>query len=403
MDQTLLKKTALQCVALMLIVITFSYTVKQYHTVTIQASGQTTNDVTSANNSDDQETLDSNNADNQPVVKPDGSQPTTDEIMKKLGANYMVIKKPEGKQVELSLEDLYTDQSIKLTITGITSGAVNDDMIARVRDDQHFVGKPISVVKKDDDGNDILDYQNDLCHEITITSLQGENTSLFTDKVLIKLDHVYAYIVYEDSENFYIDLKKPSEVYDKVLVIDAGHGGKDVGAQSRNDQYYEKNINLEIVKDLKELLDKEKIKVYYTRTGDNTIYLRPRSTLANDVDCDYFISVHCNANKVFYPNGTEVLYYDKKYKNVNNSDLAKLFSKEIGECIPLKNRGIVKKHNQDVYIMNKAAVPMVLIEVGYITNNSDMDYLSKSENRKTIAQGIYNGIMKAYEKLPVQK
>jgi len=46
---------------------------------------------------------------------------------------------------------------------------------------------------------------------------------------------------------------------------------------------------------------------------------------------------------------------------------------------------------------------MVLIEVGYLTNKNDMNYLSRTENQKAVAQGIYNGILRAYEELPVTK
>ena len=65
-------------------------------------------------------------------------------------------------------------------------------------------------------------------------------------------------------------------MYDRILVIDAGHGGLDSGAVSKDGRIYEKNLNLGIILALKELLDKENIKVYYTRIQDNKVYLRPR-------------------------------------------------------------------------------------------------------------------------------
>ena len=217
---------------------------------------------------------------------------------------------------------------------------------------------------------------------------------------MIELDSVYAQIVYNDSAYYFIALKKPKEVYDKVLVIDAGHGGKDGGALSQGHQYCEKNINLDILLKLKELLDKENIKVYYTRTEDTTVFLRPRVTLANEVDCDFFISIHSNASDASWPNGTEVLYYDKSSKGVKNKDLGQIFLGGLDKLIPLRNRGLVQEHNDAVFILDKATVPAILIEVGYVTNNNDMNYLKEPENQETIAQGIYNGIMQAYKKYP---
>ena len=129
------------------------------------------------------------------------------------------------------------------------------------------------------------------------------------------------------------------------------------------------------------------------------MFLRPRVTLANAVDCDYFISIHCNSNEVTGPNGTEVLYYDTEYKGVKASELASIFADEISKTIPLINRGIVEKSGDDIFIMKKAQVPSILIEVGYMSNIYDMSYLSDSENRKAVAQGIYNGIIRAYAEL----
>jgi len=390
MDASLLKRTAIQCLALMIAVITFSYALKQYQEITIQASGQTIRDY---NFYEAWKVL------QQPTNSQTPPVGVEKDVKNKLGTCYLVIEKPKGDHVEIDLEDIYINQSIRLTISGMTTDKMADNTISRVRDNQVFVGMP-----SDKSEADSVEHKEkkDPCYAITSTSSQDKETMLFTQMLMLKLDKVYAYIIYEDANNFYIDLRKPSEVYDKILVIDAGHGGKDVGAISWNDDYYEKNVNLAIVKDLKELLDKEKIKVYYTRTEDDTVYLKPRSTLANAVDCDYFISIHCNANGTSYPNGSEILYTNNEYKNVENSELAKLLSKEIMKNISLKNRGIVKMKQDDIYIMDKAKVPMVLIEVGYVTNKSDMKYMSKSSNRKVIAQGIYNGIMKAYKQLPVK-
>ena len=147
----------------------------------------------------------------------------------------------------------------------------------------------------------------------------------------------------------------------------------------------------------------EDIKVYYTRAEDTTVFLRPRVTLANEVDCDYFISVHCNSNTLSSPHGSEVLFYDTEMKGVKSKDLAAVFAEELGGVIPLRQRGIIMKKPEDLFIMDNAKIPTVLIEVGYMSNRNDMDYLSNAENRKTVAQGIYNGIMRAYLELPVKK
>ena len=154
---------------------------------------------------------------------------------------------------------------------------------------------------------------------------------------------------------------------------------------------------------LKEMLDKENIKVYYTRLGDDKVFLRPRVELANSVNCDFFISIHNNANVISSPSGTEVLYYDREVKGVNQRKLASIFLDELDQAIPLPSRWIIEMKKDDVFVLNHATVPAILIEVGYLTNPYDMKFLSKTENQKLVAQGIFNGIMRAYDQFKLEK
>lgn len=430
MDRKLLKKAAIQSLALMIAVITLSYALKQYQIVMAAANDQLSdNAVGYEGNATADNTKPLSNSQTGQVISIGQTSAGTSEgtpltgvallkdsiepdILDKLGDNFLVIKKPEGG-LSLQLEDLYINKSIRLDLTGMTGGTLTSDGILRVRGNDMFSGEPLytetttTQVNEDDGTTEEVvtkDYGKDLSQGITITTQKDTAGKQYSSQILIALDSVYAYFIYEDADYYYIDLRKPSEVYDKVIVIDAGHGGKDAGALSKGGQYYEKNINLAILLQLKEILDKDKsIKVYYTRTADSTVYLRPRVTLANAVDADYFISIHCNANEVSSPNGTEVLYYDNEFKGVRAADLASLFSDELSKTVSLKQKGIVKRSDDDIFIMDKALVPMILIEVGYMTNRNDMNYLSKPENQKAVAQGIYNGILRAYEELPVTK
>jgi N-acetylmuramoyl-L-alanine amidase len=425
MDKMLLKKAAIQSVALMIAVITSSFALQQYQTVAISASNIL--EENTVMKSYDQAQIDVMSQDSIPLTQNNVTDTAGDAILpsyitehaaqirediyNKLGDNYLIIQKPKAEHLSINLTDIYINHSIQLDMSGLIEADIAHDTILRVRGKEFYQGDPmfteVTSQETDEDGSvkEVVtkDYGTDLCHMITVTAEQNKETGLYDAKLLLELDSVYAYIVYEDDNNYYIDLKKPSEVYDKILVIDAGHGGKDAGAVSKNEDHYEKDINLAIVLQLKELLDKENIKVYYTRTGDDKVFLRPRVTLANNVDCDYFISIHCNSNEVTSPNGTEVLYYNNIAKGVSNQSLAKLFSQELAKTVPLQCRGVVEKYKDEVFIMEKSQVPTILVEVGYLSNHSDLNYLCDQENRKTIAQGIFNSIMSAYNKLPVTR
>ena len=423
MDKLLLKKAAVQSIALMVAVVTSSIALQQDKAVSISANDEIMkSNITSYAMAglvplkDSTIPVISDQQQAEAIVYPLAANLTELEaqidqsIREKLSDNYLVIKKPYEDSISMALEDLYVSHSIKLDMTGLQTNDMTSDMILRVRGSEFYAGDPqykeIVTVETDEDGSKkevvTKDYGTDFCHNVTMTVDQDADTGNYHVQLLLELDSVYAYIVYEDTNYFYIDLKKPSEVYDKILVIDAGHGGKDAGALSEDEQIYEKNINLGIALQLKELLDQENIKVYYTRTDDNTVFLRPRATLANSVESDYFISIHCNTSGVTYPNGTEVLYYDNDFKNVSAKSLAKVISEEVADHCELNTRGLVLKQTGDIFIMDQAKVPTVLIEVGYLSNTGDLNYLNNPEKQKEIAKGIYSGIMRAYNELPVK-
>lgn len=404
----------------MLAVLTLSFALHQYRAITISASDLNNNGTAFSEQiaGTPVPTISEVNSDNNPNTDENATGNTSGNsiftgvfkdvdtnITAQLGDHYLMIRKPLGSTLAIKLDDLYITESLKITISGVTDNNMDSSQLGRVNGSEVFIGDPqyteITSTEINSDGVSepvvTKDFGNDIVHGITITNQLDNVSGLYTEELLVECDNVYVQVVNEDINYYYISLKKPKDVYDKVLVIDAGHGGKDAGAIAADGATYEKNVNLQMLLDLKELLDKENIKVYYTRTGDDKVFLRPRVNLANSVDCDFFISIHCNANEVSSPNGTEILYYDNKYKNISDKDLANIFSEELAKTISLVPRGLVEEKGDSVFIMNNAVVPSVLIEVGYVTNNKDLNYLLSDSNRKDVAKGIYNGIMRAYK------
>ncbi len=423
MDKMLLKRTAIQSVALMITVITLSYALRQYSHAIISASDISSAEAASLIAEDSitpltddipdrvaQEVGQQNGVDivKEPSGLPGMLKDVDTDIVKQLGDKYLVIRKPSATGIKMDLKEIYITKSIKLIFSTTDAFHMDSNDIGRVNGKNVYIGTPSytenSVVVTDpEDGTTSTvvtrDYGQDIVHGISFT-----NPELSKDimELTLELDTVYAHSIREDETYYYIGLQKPSEVYDRILVLDAGHGGKDAGALSKDESVYEKNVNLGILLELKKLLDQENIKVYYTRLGDDKVFLRPRVELANAVDCDYFISIHCNASGSTKPSGTEIFYYATEFKQVSSKALATIFSEEIGKSTTLTNRGLVSLRKDDVYILNHSKVPAVLIESGYMTNLNDLNYLKEKENQKSIAQGIYSGILRAYEELPVK-
>lgn len=411
LNEKLIKKMAIESLLCMILVVGLSFAFDRYHSTVIEASGNETDnilkDITELPIPQDNVNVDQAlGEDISPLFM--GKLSLVDEDITDKLDKYILIKKSEDGPITLSLDDLYISKCIRITLSGLHNNQFNSAMVGRVNKNELYVGDPVyeaittlqmNAETKEMEEIITKDFANDVAQEIIIESSYDVVANSYSTVVFIQLDDVYIHLVEEDENYFYIELKKPKEVYDKVLVVDAGHGGKDGGALSTGKDVFEKNINLDILLKLKDLLDKEDIKVYYTRMSDETIFLRPRVNLANSVESDFFISIHCNSSTSKGPSGTEIYYYDKESNGVKAKDLATISSDEMDKAILLKKRGIVKMQNDDIFILKKAEVPAVIIEVGYMSNNNDLNYLNNDNNRKNIAHGVYNSIMRAYEEL----
>ncbi len=217
--------------------------------------------------------------------------------------------------------------------------------------------------------------------------------------IVLALDRVYELAPDYREGNLYLDFVDPHDVYDKVIVVDAGHGGRASGA-CKND-IEEKNVNLGIVCALKELLDAYpgNIGVYYTRTDDANPTLDQRVQLANKCDADLFISVHSNAtstNSFSGRHGTEVLYSESDTSELSSEMFADICQKNVAGILKSKDLGLVA--GDRIYIVRTSEVPVALIEVGYMTNKNELKNLSTPEYQALAAEGIYNAIFEAFEK-----
>lgn len=363
MESKMLKNLAIRSFGLMLTVICMSILVNRYNDVIIYANDSQLN---YSNIKPEYASFQLQNLINLGLEDTkQGDLGTTVPIEDIIGKNYLKIAKLDKNYYKINLEDLYETHSIKVTINHLPEQYYNDQSVQFVKDEN----------------------KNTLVEDSDLSYEQNEDQT-YNAVFHITLDTVYAYSIYENDSFIYINLLNPRDVYDKILVIDAGHGGSDVGTYTPDMKHYEKDINLKVVLDLKKLLDKENIKVYYTRTTDKKVYLNPRIDLANNVKADYMISVHCNSNKDGRPNGTEVLY--KNYQK-----LARVCLDSVVNETGTKKLDIVR--DKKIHIIKKAQVPIALIEVAFMSNKKDLNYLIQDKNQKEIAKGIYKAIMTMYE------
>ena len=187
----------------------------------------------------------------------------------------------------------------------------------------------------------------------------------------------------------------PKEIYDKVVVIDAGCGGENTGIVS--DTLIEKEVTLDIVKQVQALFEGSDIKIYYTRMEDASLSEEERASFANAVDADMLISIRLNESETEAVFGTEA-YYNSSYfiPGFGNIELADLMERHVVTAIKGKANGLYEAGENDI-LLKEAKVPAVVIRVGYSTNLEEALALEESSYRNRVAQGIRAAILAAYE------
>lgn len=180
----------------------------------------------------------------------------------------------------------------------------------------------------------------------------------------------------------------------KVIVIDAGHGGDDPGAVGYNSAgkavAYESHINLAIALMVGEKLENSGVKVIYTRNKDKYITLQERSDIANNSGCDFFVSIHCNSIEKASINGTQVYYHPI-------SETGTKLAENIYDNI-VDMTGLAPKKTQNgshLYVIRTTVPPAVLVECAFISNEKDREYLLSKNGQATLAEAIYQGIMES--------
>lgn len=185
----------------------------------------------------------------------------------------------------------------------------------------------------------------------------------------------------------------------KVIVLDAGHGGKDDGAV--NSKIIERDLNLILVKKLEKELVSQGAIVYLTREDENdlstTTVNRKRSDLYNrakyidKISPDMYISIHLNSSSSPSWRGLQIFYTSK---NEKNKLIAETITKHLKE--KMSNIREIKKDNT-YYMYKHISSPGILIEAGFISNPSDNYLLRNEEYQDKLIISISEGIEKYFK------
>ncbi|WP_242877639.1 N-acetylmuramoyl-L-alanine amidase [Desulfosporosinus sp. BG] len=198
-----------------------------------------------------------------------------------------------------------------------------------------------------------------------------------------------------------------SDLKNKIIVIDPGHGGADPGAQ--NSGLKEKDINLDISLRLRKVLESKGCKVILTREVDKDFFLpgfvqgrmakraelNQRINLASENNADLFISVHTNSFPRRNTYGMETYYH---LKSATGKALAELIQEQLTR---LQSDNKRKAKAGDYYLINQTKMPAVIVEVGFISNPRERKLLLSNSYRDLIAEAIGTGIDQYFKDFPL--
>lgn len=194
------------------------------------------------------------------------------------------------------------------------------------------------------------------------------------------------YVSKSDASKFTKKMLQPIHTLkNAIIVLDAGHGGDDIGASSINKKYYEKDMTIAMVKVIKKALENASAKVYLTHNSSNKyIYLDDVTKFSMDKNADVFLSIHFDAADVDNQySGVKTYYYYNKYQN-----LAQSISHQF-DNLPLNNLGIEQGNFE---VIRETTQPSLLLELGYLNNEKDLAYITSNDYREKIANDIVKGL-----------
>lgn len=222
-------------------------------------------------------------------------------------------------------------------------------------------------------------------------------------------------------QHFEINLKNP------IVIIDAGHGGKDPGVvrnkltdqemeawneyksnsenpppvEGSSKAYKEKDVTLAIAHKTKKFLEENGVQVIMTRDGDTYPSLDDRPALANAKHAALFISIHANSTNDIISSASGIeIYYSLENNNANYTLTSEAFAKSVLKNVISatdgKNRG-VKTANH--YVVRMSSMPAVLLETGFFNNPDEFNLLITDEYQEKIAYGISKGILSSLPQL----
>jgi len=243
--------------------------------------------------------------------------------------------------------------------------------------------KPADIPGETDDADKLAEQQS----VIKGIRYSQYSVSPYTVRVVVEVTGKSDYKLVNTQNGLDIQLLPKPKKTGFLIVVDAGHGGKDNGATGVTG-YREKQFNLNVANRVVELLKQNpKFQVVATRTTDVFLELKERVEIANNLEADLFLSIHANSFKP-QARGTETFYYNKYSEN-----FARVVHRHLLEATNFPDR---KVQVSGFYVIKHTKMPAVLTETGFLSNSIENAELTSPEFQEKVAQALADAINEYY-------
>ena len=173
----------------------------------------------------------------------------------------------------------------------------------------------------------------------------------------------------------------------KTIVIDAGHGGKDLGKEMYG--FQEKLITETIAKKIKALNKDSNLEIVLLRDGDHDMELSERVSVINNLKPDLVVSLHVNANMNMSANGAEAYVPSNEMFHEKSKESAVIVIDKMTEDGNLNKRKVTEA---PFYILKNANCPVMTLLIGFLSNEKDRDYITSEKGQNEIALNILEAV-----------
>lgn len=211
--------------------------------------------------------------------------------------------------------------------------------------------------------------------------------------IFLTMDRVCEYEAVLENQKLGLVFKNPADVYDEIVVLDAGHGGSDKGVVANG--ITEAQLCMEMAELVKAKLEEQGIRVYLTRSEESIPDQDNRASYANEAGADLFLSIHLSEGTDY---GISAYYNDLYFMpEFNNVMFADILVREVVQAVNNRGNGVFAVEQGDSEVLCAVEVPAARLEIGCPADAQEAALLKRADYREDLAEGICAAIIHSLE------